>query len=167
MRAVHLHHAGILSSFTPMFAGHLIGPIKPTEFTACIGAMILASISLTILTPVELTIFPSIFSSVKLPIFAAIFPAIGLPILPTINTTVLSPVHPPIFLTKVITGLGNHQSLSAISTTMALLISSTTHGSRTTVERAIAVVQRARPPVIHAHSRIVACTARRSDRRCG
>jgi hypothetical protein len=34
IRSIHLHHAGILASFTAMFSGDMICPIKATKFAA-------------------------------------------------------------------------------------------------------------------------------------
>jgi hypothetical protein len=85
----------MVSPFSAMLTGNMVGPIKSTEFTAGIRSAIL----LAIFTPVHLPIL----STVNLSILAPLHLAIGSSIFPKIFTPVITTTAASVTATIVIT----------------------------------------------------------------
>jgi len=64
---VHLNRARIVAARLSMLISHMIGPIKPSKFAAAVGPTIIPSFQLTIFTPIEWTILPSVGATIFLP----------------------------------------------------------------------------------------------------
>jgi hypothetical protein len=56
-----------------MIAGNMIGAVEPSELTARIRAVIFMTVGLPIFATIDLAIFPSILPPVELPVFTSIF----------------------------------------------------------------------------------------------